>query len=100
MPDPTQKKPILLIPVRADAGELAAAEKPLPAVLQAASRGAGGGHGPIPIAAPHDPLYPALLRDAGSALARVGAPGGLFEDRNRIAGGIRRGRRRRVRAVI
>ncbi|MGQ0593949.1 MAG: CHAT domain-containing protein [Gammaproteobacteria bacterium] len=41
MPDPTDKKPVLLIPVRADAGDLAAAEKPLPAVLQSASRGAG-----------------------------------------------------------
>ena len=47
MPDPTQKKPALLIPVRADAGDLAAAEKPLPAVLQAASRGAGGGPDPF-----------------------------------------------------
>ena len=35
MPDPTPKKPALLIPVRADAGDLAAAEKPLPAVLDA-----------------------------------------------------------------
>jgi hypothetical protein len=43
MPDRTQKRPALLIPVRSDAGDLTAAEKPLPAVLQTASRGAGGG---------------------------------------------------------
>ncbi|MDQ3773942.1 MAG: hypothetical protein M3461_06045 [Pseudomonadota bacterium] len=47
MPDPTEKKPVLLIPVRADAGDLADAEKPLPAVLQAASRGVGGGPEPF-----------------------------------------------------
>jgi hypothetical protein len=33
MPHPTDKKPVLLIPVRAGAAESAAAEKPLPAVL-------------------------------------------------------------------
>jgi hypothetical protein len=33
MPDPTEKKPALLIPVHAEAGDLAAAKKRLPAVL-------------------------------------------------------------------
>ena len=42
-----QKKPVLLIPVRADAGDPAAAEKTLPAGLRAATRGVGGGPEPF-----------------------------------------------------
>ena len=76
MPDPTQKKPALLIPVRADAGDLAAAEKPLPAVLQAASRGAGGGP---------DPFLANVVVEESYTLAAVGR--GEAPDTRRIEDG-------------
>ena len=44
-------------------GDLAAAEKPLPAVLQAASRGAGGGP---------DPLFANIVVEESYTLAAVG----------------------------
>ena len=73
MPDPTQKKPALLIPVRADAGDLAAAEKPLPAVLQAASRGAGGGPDPFLANVVVEESYTLAAVGRGEAPARAGS---------------------------
>ena len=46
-PEDPEKPVLLRIPVRADAGDLAGAEKTLPAVLQAAPGGAGGGADPF-----------------------------------------------------
>ncbi|MGH8480045.1 MAG: CHAT domain-containing protein [Gammaproteobacteria bacterium] len=65
MPDP--KKLVLLIPVRADAGDPAAAEKPLPAVLQAASRGAGGGPDPFLANVVVEESYPLAAVGRGEA---------------------------------
>ncbi len=67
MPDPTDQKPALLIPVRADAGDLAAAEKPLPAVLRSASRGAGGGPDPFLANVVVEDSYPLAAVGRGEA---------------------------------